>query len=354
MSVVDIAEYPERMTALECLPGGGYEGLFLFGWAIGKRCNFACSYCSKEFHDRVSPHRSFDELRDVWSNVKRQIVPRNMAAAIEFTGGEPTLNPDFLDLVRYLDLTQRPAMRWMGTTTNGTQTLQYYEELTEHLDWICFSTHFEWWDEHDFMTTLLDLNRTLAKRKRRPELSVNLMYETWSLEQVEKIKAIVAAEGIKNLPIMVFNEYGSKGIRNKHSQPFDYGAYRTARDGIGPGVDGAMAEQAATSSAESMLKEHSDQIDYADMQLTLDNGQKLPVHAQALVNMRVNKFPGWRCNAGTDRIFINTDGMVYGGMCKAVQLGDMLSEFKLLDKPVVCDGRECFCMSDVRIKKWKS
>jgi organic radical activating enzyme len=338
------------MAGLECPAGGGYDGLFLFGWAIGKRCNFACSYCSKEFHDRISPHRSFDELRDVWSNVKRQIAPRNMAAAVEFTGGEPTLNPDFLDLVRYLDLTQRSALRWMGTTTNGTQSLQYYEELTEHLDWICFSTHFEWWNEHDFMTTLLDLKRALAKRRRQPDINVNLMYETWSLDQVEKIKAIVAAEGITNLPIMVYNEYGSKGIRNKNSQPFDYSAYLKDRDGI---EQAAIQTHGSDASAETMLAEHSGQVDNPDMQLTLDDGQRIPVHAQILVNLHLNKFPGWRCNAGIDRIFINTDGMVYGGMCKAVQLGDMLSEFKLLDKPVVCDGRECFCMSDVRIKKWK-
>jgi len=350
MKIAEIAKAPDRLARLECLPGSGYEGLFLFGWAIGKRCNFACSYCSKEFHDRVSAHRSFDELRDVWSNVERQIVPRGMSAAIEFTGGEPTLNPDFLDLVRWLDLTQRPALRWMGTTTNGTESLEYYEQLTEHLDWISFSTHFEWWNENEFMTTLLDLKRAIAKRKRQPEISVNLMYETWSLEQVEKIKAIVSAEKIKNIPLLVFNEYGSKGIRNKNSQPFDYAAYLGDRDRLSP-----MAVRAAAplGSAEAMLLEHSGEVDSPDMRLTLDDGHHVPVHAQVLVNLHLNTFAGWNCNAGTDRIFINTDGIVYGGMCKAVELGHMLSEFKLLDKPVVCDGRECFCMSDVRIKKWK-
>ena len=320
MKIAELAKTPERLVGLECLPGAGYEGLFLFGWAIGKRCNFACSYCSKEFHDRVSPHRSFDELRDVWSNVERQIVPRNMAAAIEFTGGEPTLNPDFLDLVRWLDVTQRPALRWMGTTTNGTESLQYYEQLTEHLDWISFSTHFEWWDENEFMTTLLDLKRAFAKRGRQPDLNVNLMYETWSLELVEKIKAILAAENIKNLPLMVFNEYGSKGIRNKKSQPFDHAAYLAARGEAAPVTAEAVGAAAAPApSAAAMLMEHSVEIDNPDMRLTLDNGQQVPVHAQVLVNMQLNKFAGWRCNAGTDRIFINTDGMVYGGMCKAVE-----------------------------------
>ena len=342
----------KRVVAITPLPGSAYEGTLSVVWAVGRRCNYACSYCDKEFHDRVSPHRTFDELRTVWSNIKRAMTERGLnTAAIEFTGGEPTLNPDFDAFVKYLHETQRPWLRMMGLTTNGTQTLEYYEHLTQYIEWICFSTHLEWWDERDFMTKLLDLKRIVDRRAPRATINVNVMYETWSMPQVQKISDIVQAEKIQNLPIFVHNIYGSKGIINKASRSFDYAAYLVDHDAPDAAVVSGATDDRPF--ADKLLV-HSNAVDNPDTQIELDDKTVVPIHSQVLVNLRVDHFPDWRCNAGRDRIFINVDGKVYGGMCRMGEIGEMLDTFRLLDQPVTCDGRACSCMGDVRVAKWKS
>ena len=341
-----------HLAGIEPMPGSPLDGVVSVVWAVGRRCNFACSYCSKEFHDRVSPHRTFDELRTVWNNIKKAMAPRGLVAAIEFTGGEPTLNPDFLEFVRYLNTTQRRCVRLLGGTTNGSESLQYYEQLTEHFDWISFSTHFEWWDEHQFMTMLLDLKRSIGERARKTPINVMVMYEDWSASQVQKLRDIIDSEGIQNLPILVYNVYNSKGIVNKKSHPFDHEAY-LQRQGVVTPPKSITTEKAKATSSSTSLIEHSAAIENPDTQLLFDNGSIVPGHSQTLVNLRVNSFPNWKCHAGRDRLFINVDGTVYGGMCRIVEMGNMLSEFQLLEQPVICDGRDCSCMGDVRVKKWK-
>jgi organic radical activating enzyme len=347
-----LAAEPDRIVAISPMPGTPHHGALSVVWALGRRCNFACSYCSKEFHDRVSPHRTFNEMRTAWNNIKRAMAPRGLVASIEFTGGEPTLNPDFLDFVGYLNETQRRWISMMGTTTNGSETTDYYERLNDHLDWVSFSTHFEWWDERQFMTTLLDLKRSVVRRPRQAAMNVNVMYENWSAPQVEKVKAILQAEGIQNLPVLVHNPYGSKGIKNKNSRTFDYGDYLASRGEGGIPVS-EPAPPEGGDSMPSSLREHSTSFGNPDTQLELDDGSVVHVHSQVLANLNLSQFPDWKCRAGMDRIYINVDGTLYGGMCRVAPIGDMLNEFNLLDEAVTCDGRLCACMGDIRVQKWK-
>ena len=372
MSIETLAANAARIVAIGPPPGSALEKALSIVWGVGRRCNFACSYCSKEFHDKTSPHRSFGELRGIWTKIRQAMAPRDLVATIEFTGGEATLNPDFLGFVRFLDQKQRPWLRQMGMTSNGSATLEYYEELTKHLDWLTLSTHFEWWDENRFMTTLLDLKRSLTQRGRSWAVNVNLMYEEWNAPEIQKIKQVLDAENIQSTPIYIYNIHGSKGIANKSSTPFDYDRYLHSR-GITPTPAPEPSVSAPSVSAPStaepgiaipsapepersltdILLEHSGSLENANTELTLDDGSRVLVHSQTFTNLHLNNFPGWKCNAGKDRIFINVDGEVYGGMCRMVEKGNIRKELKLSEQPVVCDGRDCHCMSDIIVKKWK-
>ncbi len=67
---------------------------FLVQMVVTRRCNLACGYCN-EF-DKVSNPLPLDTL-------KRQLdkIHELGALAVEFTGGEPLLNPDLVEAVRY-------------------------------------------------------------------------------------------------------------------------------------------------------------------------------------------------------------------------------------------------------------
>ena len=91
------------------------EDTFSLDWFLGKRCNFNCSYCPSTVHDNHSPHLilekfipAFDRLYDLISSHK--------LIEITFTGGEPTLNPYYLDIVKHVIKDNTRVI----TITNGT------------------------------------------------------------------------------------------------------------------------------------------------------------------------------------------------------------------------------------------
>lgn len=218
----------EQIAAI--LPGevNTAQNVLTVNWNIGRRCNFSCSYCPKDLHDRVSPDLSFNQLVLAWNNIVGAMQPKSMMASVEFTGGEPTLNPHFLQFATYLNRNHRDKIWSVGVTTNGSASAEYYGLLMKEFDWIAFSTHFEWWDEPNFMATLLDIWRTTGRNQRGKWLIVNLMYEEWSAESVNRIAKILKAEKIPFNPFHIRNYYGSKGIKNKQKRQFDYEAYLEA------------------------------------------------------------------------------------------------------------------------------
>jgi len=121
---------------------------FRINWNIGKRCNFDCSYCPDTVHDNFSPHFKYDQLIDGTNNLFSQI-PENMNIDIVYTGGEPTINPDFLKYVKTMHdkFIGEEQHLMMHVNTNGTKNKEYLTELSE----ICglrLSVHFEFtkWD----------------------------------------------------------------------------------------------------------------------------------------------------------------------------------------------------------------
>ena len=97
-------------------------------FSIGKRCNFNCSYCPpEEVHDNYSP----DILMSVYKRTLGLLEPYTRENKKLFiTGGEPTLNPNLLNMVKYaLEDLNYP---YLVINTNGTATLPNMIRLLQH------------------------------------------------------------------------------------------------------------------------------------------------------------------------------------------------------------------------------
>jgi uncharacterized radical SAM superfamily Fe-S cluster-containing enzyme len=86
-------------------------------WALGRRCNYQCSYCDDVAHDTKSPYVPREQLFAAVDLLHRDFA-RGEIIRYAFSGGEPTLNPAFLDLARHLTA----QGHIVGTTTNGSRT----------------------------------------------------------------------------------------------------------------------------------------------------------------------------------------------------------------------------------------
>src|ERR1044071_4413761 len=88
-------------------------------------CNLRCRMCSFVANGAVFTNPRDSLSLDVWKGVVNDV--KQWKPYIWFTGGEPTLYPDFVPLVHHI---KRSGMM-AGVTTNGTTLLKKAEELLE-------------------------------------------------------------------------------------------------------------------------------------------------------------------------------------------------------------------------------
>jgi len=86
---------------------------------VTERCNFACPYCRSHEGRHMPTDRAKATIRQ-WAG--------DELYAILFTGGEPTVHPDIVPLVRYAASLGVPHI---GVATNGSATLSLYRELVD-------------------------------------------------------------------------------------------------------------------------------------------------------------------------------------------------------------------------------
>jgi len=86
--------------------------------------------------------------------------------------------------------------------------------------------------------------------------------------------------------------------------------------------------------------------------LELANGETIEIFADNLVQKNLNHFKGWQCNAGVERIYIESDFTVYSGQCKNNILGNLFDEnFSLIEDYVLCEQNSCDCAGDIYTTK---
>jgi MoaA/NifB/PqqE/SkfB family radical SAM enzyme len=122
-------------------------GTFSVVWDIGRRCNYDCSYCGTSRHNTSSPHANLETLKASYDFIKQyaDIYNQHRVAEIEthinFTGGEPTANPNFWKLLDYIK--SQPEPSHLGLTTNGAWSNKFSANVIKNLEWVTVSYHAE-------------------------------------------------------------------------------------------------------------------------------------------------------------------------------------------------------------------
>lgn len=136
-------------------------------WDLGRRCTFACSYCPPHRKNNWSDLASFDELVKTADSLERYSEIYNskrnekFRIATSFTGGEPTVNPEFFKFLEYL---QETYPHWKRTlTTNGFYSKRKLEVVMRSTEFTTVSYHCEGTEEQkkqvrENLQTMLDAN----------------------------------------------------------------------------------------------------------------------------------------------------------------------------------------------------
>lgn len=80
---------------------------------LTERCNYKCQYCSHWRMDAYSDEMSLEEWRTAITSLRKLASP----LVIDFTGGEPTIHPDFLEIAEHC---RSQRVDWFMTTNGST------------------------------------------------------------------------------------------------------------------------------------------------------------------------------------------------------------------------------------------
>jgi MoaA/NifB/PqqE/SkfB family radical SAM enzyme len=128
-----------------------------------------------------------DKLQEYWTRLYEKTNHLNKPYKISFTGGEVTINKDFIPFLDWLRYNYGDKIAQMGVTTNGSASTSYYLKLFDYVNFISFSTHTEHINEEKFFDTANACNQ-YARKNHGKSFMVNIMEEFWATEKIEEYK----------------------------------------------------------------------------------------------------------------------------------------------------------------------
>jgi MoaA/NifB/PqqE/SkfB family radical SAM enzyme len=299
-------------------------------WTLTDFCNFRCSYCPAELHSGFYHNKIFagfptdDEIR-VFLDRLINIHAKDHFLVVTLSGGEPTLHPMYKEIVDALH-----PHGIVVTVSNGTRSVEWWQELNHLPDIMVISLHPEWTK----ISKINELGEFLLDNN--VELSFNLMSDNSRWDRVQEMyqQLIPRLQNIVNAKILT-EQSGSMLDGTHREYTNDQLEY--------------IKNLYAT---EKQLRHRFNDIDIG-AEMKYSNGTtKHLTNPFDLINSYQHGFKGWECNAGVTDISITYEGFVYSGACRVKRLG-RIDKFELLAQPITCPKQWCMCIGDLSISKKK-
>ena len=332
---------------------GGDPRVITCTWFIGKRCNYDCSYCASFYHDNYSPHVTKESAYNFIDQLDIYAQSQKKKFKMSITGGEPFVNPDFLNILAYAK--QKPSLTQLAVVSNGSIPLQIYLKATKYLTNITISLHLEQSQQVTERTidNILKLNqiKTLF-------CNVNLMLLPGKLNQVKDI-------------ITIFEKNNVKYITRKIEPPFE-DTTQVIKKGDTQAIkreqetfvyDKIHGKNQNKQDLETRLQEYYSQEELEFLSTKEVNWNNIRLHRETdmlelntdeLKARGLNTWLGWQCFIGIDSLYIQHNGEVYRGNCLlGDKLGDIGGEINWPSQPLVCTATSCGCNADMMVRKTK-
>lgn len=282
-----------------------------WNWEPTYRCNYRCSYCPywKEGKEEEYPYVDVNRWKDIWD----RIFEKYWCCHIRFSGGEPTIYPDFFDLLAML-----LEKHTVDITTNLSFDINTFTKKVKPGGIsISASFHPEFVEIEPFLEKVLFLHHN-----GYPSTIAYVAYPP-HIEKIPYFKSVVEEKGI------MFKIIPFQGkFRAKH-YPQDYTVQERS-----------LMEGFTTDSQDPYLNELNTR--WYEWNVKRDEKQK--------------EKKGKLCRMGQMYAIIHPDSKVtrccardIDGSFKEV-LGNIFDhDFRLLDDPVPCEAESCPCFKSMLV-----
>lgn len=172
-------------------------------WDLGRRCSYACSYCPPHRNNKTSPFIDYETLCKSMDRVAEyahlyDTFRKNPAKKkLSFTGGEPTVHPDFFKFLKYIKEKYPNFSR--GLTTNGWFGDKVLEQVLELTTGGTLSYHCEATDK---MKEKVVYNAIALREKYK----VNVMFHKDYFDECVKVCESLEKNNVEYIPRIIGDE----------------------------------------------------------------------------------------------------------------------------------------------------
>lgn len=297
-----------------------HEKVVLVDWMLGNSCSYACSYCPKNLHDgSIRWHRTEDVLH-LYRQMRRHYADaQGKVVWLQFTGGEPTMHPRIIDLLRHAS---EQGFK-VSLISNASRTLRFWEKINGCLNNIILTYHAEFADLDHFV-------RVAKMMVDRISVQINVTMHPNSFEQTleaaQKLRSALPAASISLKPLR--QEFGS--------ELYDY----TERQ-----LDVLSKGLPPTS---KLIGEKPRSV----MRVTTRSGHSETVRANEFILNGTNRWQGYYCNIGLESLRVKGSGEVYRSVCGVGgPIGRLGENIDLPLESIQCTKQSCSCLADILVHK---
>lgn len=294
-------------------------------WILNNICTNHCDYCPPSLHSGKNHNYRWKDAQ-LFASLLLSRYPKIHCA---ISGGEPTVSPFFPELVKIF----YDAGHTVGITTNGARSVEYWQNISPLLSYVCFSYHLAYKDDN-----FIEKVKTAAKHT---SVTVRVMMDARQWDQ-----AVEIYENFKN------------NIKEARVEPVKILAEKAHREDIG---DQYTNEQLTWFSnnpgvnASSWVPTESWRRAPMTSKFYYDDGTVKTDQTNYIIATSQNDFRGWACNIGLESLFVGWDGWVKKGNCnqgdRLFNITEVSTKYILPNTAEICTQTTCSCNTDILISK---
>lgn len=295
---------------------------------ITDACNYDCAFCGDE--NKAGKFGRFDYETCVQIIDKISEECNGEPFWFQITGGEPTVHPDLLEVLRYAK-SKGASNRLLS---NGSRTLRWWQQCAEEelLDVIFVTYHVHQGADYKHITDVVNLFH------EKPTFVANIA--TYLPDCVDEVLAACD----------YFKEHTGTLIC---INAMDFHGQQHMKDVIATDTYDRINQYTYSFADRFETKVlPKKRLFQSNSTLYFDEGSQKVYDNTALMKDGLNQFLGWSCDIGIKTMQITPHG-IYRGGCRVGRREFNIENIKFWDDPIICPKNFCYCALDVAQNKHK-
>ena len=315
-------------------------------WEITPHCNYKCSYCFGNAGMKDASFSSIEDLKNIANKILE--IERN-CYNILLIGGEPTVHPHFLDLLKYFNSLDRNIS--LSIVTNGSKSIEYHTELFQSIQnkelLFNISVHLE----QCRLNHIIDIIK--LANEYNVQVLLSFMMHPEKLELLEEFLSSFIELRKEFYFNIMFMELRQAPLFDRNDDRYTDEHYKW--------IDEAKIrwDEAIKNSNTKIIEYVSGVPHFGKYNIIKDGKVIKDIYVDYGISVRngLKSFKGFYCFGGANFINIHSDNSYsFGIQCpKFANIGNLLKDkhinYKLFE---ICDQYQCGCNSNDVIPKFRN